>query len=627
MSLGVALLLMGAVSYLGVRSYSASHAAAGGSIYINPSSDSLASGSTVSFTVRENSGTTPINSVQFSLKYDPSQLQYSSISPSGDFNFNGPVSTDTPGIIRMQRGMQDSHISGDHPVANITFKVLAASGSTSLNFETDKTFQAGDGQNITEAITGGTYMITGAATGAASDPAKSATLTLSPEGGELTKGSTMTVDVKVANPTTPIYAIEAALNYPANQLQFDSASNSSGFPSALRTQAGSGTLDIIRGIAPGGPGFIGSATVVTLKFKVIGSSGDVPIGFTNKSEVDDGDGKNLLAGTKGSAFAIGSPISNTPPPATNNGSGDGSTQPNSPADGSATKTSAGSVYKKSVAYTPQDGGSASISGDATQVGGSVVIRPVADPLTLVKNAEDTITKVEYYIDGNLVATRTSAPFTYALDTTKLVNGSHALTIKTHYASGHIESATDKLNVSNPITLSYILAHYSTGIVVTIAALVIVALVVWKLLLPRFSKSTPLAATASASAGFGGYVGSGAGQLASNQANYNLNGGSLGQTVVTPNADNPQAYQPTAPAAPAPMAPGAPQPPQPGVQQGSIPTEIIVPQLPAQPRVSQPENPENPGNLGASEAAPDSSRPENPAQNQDTQDSSDRPNYP
>jgi len=85
LSFVVAAVIIGSISYLGVKTYHDSHAATGASIYVNPGSGTLTAGSIVSITVRENSGTDPINTVQASLNYDSNSLQYSSISESGSF--------------------------------------------------------------------------------------------------------------------------------------------------------------------------------------------------------------------------------------------------------------------------------------------------------------------------------------------------------------------------------------------------------------------------------------------------------------------------------------------------------------------------------------------------------------
>ncbi len=60
-----------------------------------------------------------------------------------------------------------------------------------------------------------------------------------------------------------------------------------------------------------------------------------------------------------------------------------------------------------------------------------------------------IIKIEYYLDGKLVKTVQAAPFSYHLDSTKLLNGRHELIMKTYYDNGIIGSDTQAIDVSNP----------------------------------------------------------------------------------------------------------------------------------------------------------------------------------
>jgi hypothetical protein len=60
-----------------------------------------------------------------------------------------------------------------------------------------------------------------------------------------------------------------------------------------------------------------------------------------------------------------------------------------------------------------------------------------------------VTKVEYYVNGKLVATVDKTPYSYSVDTTKYRNGKYTLTTKTYYKSGKIDSSNAALVVKNP----------------------------------------------------------------------------------------------------------------------------------------------------------------------------------
>ncbi len=72
-------------------------------------------------------------------------------------------------------------------------------------------------------------------------------------------------------------------------------------------------------------------------------------------------------------------------------------------------------------------------------------------ITLSASASDNVgvSKVEFWIDGVLVATDTSAPYSVAFDSTTLSNGSHSLVAKAYDAAGNVgTSATVSFSVSN-----------------------------------------------------------------------------------------------------------------------------------------------------------------------------------
>ncbi len=59
-------------------------------------------------------------------------------------------------------------------------------------------------------------------------------------------------------------------------------------------------------------------------------------------------------------------------------------------------------------------------------------------------------KVEFLVDGSVVATDTSAPFAYVLDTTKVSDGSHTLTANASSSRGVKASTKITVKVSNPV---------------------------------------------------------------------------------------------------------------------------------------------------------------------------------
>jgi hypothetical protein len=90
---------------------------------------------------------------------------------------------------------------------------------------------------------------------------------------------------------------------------------------------------------------------------------------------------------------------------------------------------------------------------------------LSDPAVIQTSTDSTasVKKVEYYLNGKLVATVSSPPFSYTVKTNNLRNGKYTLTTKTYYDSGKVDSSNSSLIVKNPMDLTQImlqLRHYA-----------------------------------------------------------------------------------------------------------------------------------------------------------------------
>jgi hypothetical protein len=102
------------------------------------------------------------------------------------------------------------------------------------------------------------------------------------------------------------------------------------------------------------------------------------------------------------------------------------------------------------------------------LGGSEV--ELSDPAVVQTSSDFTssIKKVEYSLNGKLVATVSSPPYSYTVKTTNLRNGKYTLTTKTYYDSGKVDSSNSSLIVKNPMNLTQImlqLKHYAWVLIV------------------------------------------------------------------------------------------------------------------------------------------------------------------
>jgi hypothetical protein len=488
LSLVVGAVLISSISYMGVRTYQDSHAASGGSIYVNPGSDTLTAGSTVSISVRENSGTEAVNSVQFSLNYDSNKLQYSSIVDGSAFPVIAATNA-TTGNIKVGRANADNTVTGDQAIVTINFKVIGTSGTAALTLDKQYSLlvRSSDNQDMLQSIGNGSYTITGSTT-PSPQPTPSPTPTpsppsangqpvlyISPASGTYPKDSTISAAVRLNSYNTAVNTVEAVVGYPADKLQYVSATEGGSYTTVQRTKNSNGSIDIIRGVPGGSSGKTGDNLVVTLNFKVTGSSGSANLSINNGSAAYDSSasGSNVLnlASSAGADYAL-APTGSvpTPPPA--------APSPSAPQNKVITSLS------QSVKIGVGQNGQAIISTvdgtSLTELNGQVSLTP-----TTVSTG-GSIKKVEYWLDKKLISTQTSVPFTYAFDTTKLRNGTYAMTVKTFYNSGTVDIKTDKMLVKNKVTLAYVFRQYAPSALALIAILAVCVVFVWKLVIPRFA---------------------------------------------------------------------------------------------------------------------------------------------
>ncbi|HSH18632.1 MAG TPA: malectin domain-containing carbohydrate-binding protein [Candidatus Saccharimonadales bacterium] len=149
---------------------------------------------------------------------------------------------------------------------------------------------------------------------------KDAALGVSPSTSSVAAGSNLNVTIRLNSPAQQAYSVQSILSYPADKLQYVSASNSSTFPTASRTANASGSLDIIRGIAGGASGVTGQHDVVTVTFKAINTiSTTASLNFQATSGVFNSAGHNILASTGTGNYTLTTAPTTTPGDANGDG--------------------------------------------------------------------------------------------------------------------------------------------------------------------------------------------------------------------------------------------------------------------------------------------------------------------
>lgn len=130
------------------------------SIYLSPTLGNYPTGSTFTVTLRANS-VTAYNAVQASLAYDPTKVQYVSMQNLSAMPLVAANSTSS-GLIRLSRGTNPgTAVTGDNPVVNLTFKMLAPNGQATLSFDPNYSLIAreSDGIDILNLVSNADYWV------------------------------------------------------------------------------------------------------------------------------------------------------------------------------------------------------------------------------------------------------------------------------------------------------------------------------------------------------------------------------------------------------------------------------------------------------------------------------------
>ncbi len=132
------------------------------------------------------------------------------------------------------------------------------------------------------------------------------TLQLSPASATVAPNSDFTVEVRINTGTESINAVQANFSYPANMVEFVRVSGTnSAFEIGAPSSGGNGRVSIAR--AQLGGVSSNDALVATVTFRVIAGSGSAAMVFTDGTEaLSNTDSRNVLTGTSGGTYIIGS---------------------------------------------------------------------------------------------------------------------------------------------------------------------------------------------------------------------------------------------------------------------------------------------------------------------------------
>jgi hypothetical protein len=133
--------------------------AASASLYLSPASSSVSQGSTLSISVRENSGSEPVNGVEIHMTYAADKFDFVSIGSSSAFGIVA-ANSGGGGSIRIDRGALPA-VSGNQLIATLRLRAKVSSGSGAVAITSaSRVISANSNANIATSFGTGTYNLT-----------------------------------------------------------------------------------------------------------------------------------------------------------------------------------------------------------------------------------------------------------------------------------------------------------------------------------------------------------------------------------------------------------------------------------------------------------------------------------
>jgi len=298
-------------------------------------------------------------------------------------------------------------------------------------------------QALTPVLVVGMLMFTGAVVYNFNAFAAVASFSFTSSASSYQVGTTFNVNVYEDSGSQCANVVQADFTYPADLLRFNSASaTGSKFESVLPANSGNGSISLQQYTtrkecgtgATATSGVSGEQLIGTVSFTVI-AAGSATLSFQPSSTaVSSADNKTNVAPNR-----VNKTYSLTAAPTTTSPQPSPTPTPTSTAPRPAAKPVSLAVTTITPSQTDQSVSLA--NNDIVEVTTPVDVQPT--PIQ-----SDGISKIEYYLNGKLQTTVKKSPYTYKLDTTKLLNGTYTMTTKTFYANGQFKSVSQTVIVKN-----------------------------------------------------------------------------------------------------------------------------------------------------------------------------------
>lgn len=132
--------------------------ALGATMSLSPGSSSVAQGNILTVSIRENSGSEPINAASATLSYPADKLDFISIGNSSAFSIVA-VNSGGGGTVKVERGALPA-VTGSQTIATVRFRAKTNSGVANVEITSGSLISANSNTNVYTGGSGGRYTLT-----------------------------------------------------------------------------------------------------------------------------------------------------------------------------------------------------------------------------------------------------------------------------------------------------------------------------------------------------------------------------------------------------------------------------------------------------------------------------------
>ncbi len=320
---------------------------------------------------------------------------------------------------------------------------------------------------------------------------------IAPPTGTYTIGQEFTVSVRADSGTIGVNTAGADIAYPASLLQFVSIDlTESAYSGGCPQKSGENGLVSLACFIPAVTGqatvpLTGDKLLAKVTFKVL-AAGNAVLDLKDSSVlVGEATTTDVLTARNDATYSLQAPTPTPPTPTPPTPTPPAPTPtPPAPTPTPPAPRPTPPASRPSPSPTPSTGGGTTAPVTTTTIAPQGNAQPVtlpndsevelSDPVIVqtVPDSSQSVTKVEYYLNGKLIATIKEPPYSYSVNTKNMKNGTYKLTTRTYYEDGTVDTKDASLVVKNPMSFKQIMLQLGGLVWVIVLVLIIAVAGVW-----------------------------------------------------------------------------------------------------------------------------------------------------